>query len=327
MQFYFKFPILCILFGVLLITGFLLYYEISSGGDIIHTVVFLWLNLTIICLWWLYRKVVDSRASEFKIKTEALLRKDKVMQKLLEDVYNTRCELEKERNKLNISNRDLEQFAYIASHDLKSPLRSVSGYLMLLQERYKGKFAKDADDFIDNAIGGIRRMQMLIDDLLLYSRINVDGYAYGSVNMNEILEKVLQGVNRDIKRRGITVVKEGTLPSVSANAMQMGQLLQNLMDNAVKYWRPGDPEISVSCQRKGAYWEFSIKDNGIGIEKDYLDDIFNMFSRVPGGKYQGTGIGLAICKKIVESHGGRIWVESEPGKGSTFLFTLPATFG
>lgn len=220
-------------------------------------------------------------------------------------------------------NEEMENFAYIASHDLREPLRMVSNYLMLLEKRYKGKVLDEkAEEYIHFAVDGAARMSRLIDDLLEYSRVKRAGRPSESVNMDQVLEQVLGSLKITLDG-AVAIVTHDPLPTIIADSIQMHQLLQNLISNAVKYRRDG-PRVHISAERVGADWVFSVEDNGIGIPQDQQERIFKMFQRLhTQDEYPGTGIGLAIAKKIVERHGGRIWVRSEVGCGSTFYFSIP----
>jgi len=224
---------------------------------------------------------------------------------------------------LNRSNEELGQFAYIASHDLQEPLRMVASYTQLLSRRYKGKLDADADEFIAFAVDGASRMQRLIQDLLTYSRVGTKGQDLLNVSSEEALQQALINLRSAIEDSGALVTHD-SLPSVLADEMQLIQLFQNLVGNAIKYQSPGIPKVHISAVRNGSKkWTFSVKDNGLGIEPQYFEKIFGMFQRLhKREEFAGTGIGLAICKKIVERHGGNISVESEPGHGSTFRFAL-----
>ncbi|MGD0919605.1 MAG: ATP-binding protein [Thermodesulfobacteriota bacterium] len=235
--------------------------------------------------------------------------------------------LKEKTEELARSNRDLEQFAYVASHDLQEPLRMVTSYVQLLARRYKGKLDSDADEFIGFAVDGATHMWKLINDLLTYSRVGMGGKELEPTDCETILNQSLNNLKVAIEEKG-AVVTHDPLPTVMAESPQLGQLFQNLIGNAVKFRGNEPPRIHVSASRNGNGWTFSVRDNGIGIAPEYTERIFIIFQRLHNRKeYPGTGIGLAICKKIVERHGGRIWVESEVGKGATFYFTLPASKG
>lgn len=219
------------------------------------------------------------------------------------------------------SNRELEQFAYVASHDLQEPLRMVSSFTQLLSQRYSDRLDKNAQDFIHYAVEGASRMQVLINDLLDYSRISTRTKKYSVIDMNLILGHAVKNLSLTIHEKNALVTND-ELPNVVADESQMTMLLQNLIGNSLKFCRKS-PKIHISAFKQEEDYLFSIKDNGIGIEKEYFDRIFQIFQRLhPKDEYGGTGIGLAICKRIVESHGGKIWVESKPGRGSVFSFTV-----
>jgi PAS domain S-box-containing protein len=224
---------------------------------------------------------------------------------------------------LNRSNEELGHFAYIASHDLQEPLRMVASYTQLLSRRYKGKLDSDADEFISFAVDGASRMQRLIQDLLAYSRVGTKGRNLLDTSSEEALQQALINLRAAIKESSALVTHD-PLPTVVADEMQLVQLFQNLVGNAIKYQRPGVPRVHISAAMNGEKkWIFSVKDNGLGIDPQYFERIFGMFQRLhKREEFAGTGIGLAICKKIVERHGGHISVESQPGQGSTFRFAL-----
>jgi PAS domain S-box-containing protein len=224
---------------------------------------------------------------------------------------------------LNRSNEELAQFAYIASHDLQEPLRMVASYTQLLSRRYKGQLDADADEFIAFAVDGANRMQRLIQDLLAYSRVGTKGMELVETSSEQALQQALANLRGAAEASGAQVTHD-PLPTVLADEGQLVQLFQNLVGNAIKYQNTGVPRIHVSAHRNGQdKWMFAVKDNGLGIDSQYFEKIFGMFQRLhKRGEFEGTGIGLAICKKIVERHGGRISVESQPGQGSTFSFAL-----
>jgi PAS domain S-box-containing protein len=235
------------------------------------------------------------------------------------------AELHHKIEELNRSNEELGQFANIASHDLQEPLRMVASYTQLLSRRYKGKLDTDADEFIAYAVDGASRMQLLIQDLLAYSRVGTTGKPLVDTSSEAALQQALVNLRGAIEESGALITHD-PLPEVLADDMQLAQLLQNLIGNAIKYQGPGLPVVHVSATMNGDHrWTYAVEDNGLGIDPQYFDRIFGMFQRLhKREEFAGTGIGLAICKKIVERHGGTISVESIPGKGSTFRFDLAA---
>jgi PAS domain S-box-containing protein len=225
---------------------------------------------------------------------------------------------------LKRSNDELQQFAYVSSHDLQEPLRMVSSYTQLLAKRYQGRLDSDADEFIAFAVDGCNRMQGLIQDLLAYSRAGTNGKKLCEVSSENALQKALANLRITIEQSA-TIVTHDALPAVTTDETQLTLVFQNLVGNAIKYHGAEAPRVHVSAARNGGNeWTFSVRDNGLGIDPQYFERIFILFQRLHGrDEFEGTGIGLAICKKILERLGGRIWVESQPKKGSTFYFALP----
>lgn len=231
--------------------------------------------------------------------------------------------LERTMAELERSNAELEQFAYIISHDLQEPLRMVASYTQLLEKRYKGSLDADADEFIAYAVDGARRMQNMIQSLLSYSRVGTRGKPFEPTECESVFKQALANLKVTIDESGAGVTHD-PLPRVMADETQLIQLFQNLLANAIKFRGEEQPRIHVSAKEDSNECLFSVSDNGIGINPGYFDRIFVIFQRLHGREeYPGTGIGLSVCKRIVERHGGRIWVESQPGEGSTFHFTIP----
>jgi signal transduction histidine kinase len=263
-----------------------------------------------------FDKMAEALQNQFadRVRAEEALRT--LNQELEERVTERTRELKR-------SNQDLEQFAYVASHDLQEPLRMVTSYLNLIQKRYTDKLDQNAKEFIGFAAEGAERMHRLINDLLAFSRVQTRIEPFGPVNCNEVTDRVLDNLKVAIQESEAQVERP-PLPTVLGDSSQLIQLFQNLISNAVKFRSAQTPRVKVSARQDGSSWVFAVEDNGIGISSKHFERIFIIFQRLHSrDKYTGTGIGLAICKKIIERHGGRIWVESEPGRGSTFYFTLP----
>jgi PAS domain S-box-containing protein len=260
---------------------------------------------------------VEERTVKLQITNEQLMRE-------IEERKRAEEALKEKTEALARSNQELEQFAYVASHDLREPLRMVTSYVQLLSRRYKGKLDSDADDFINYAVEGATRTWKLINDLLVYSRVGSQAKELEATDCEMVLNQSLNNLKVTIEETG-AVVTHDPLPTVMADNLQLGQLLQNLIENGIKFRGSEPPRVHVSASRNGNKWIFSVRDNGIGIAPEYAERIFVIFQRLHSrAEYPGMGVGLAICKKIVGRHGGRIWVESEPGKGATFYFTLGA---
>jgi PAS domain S-box-containing protein len=248
-----------------------------------------------------------------------------VYRKHLEELVDERTsELAKAISDLKESNKELEEFAYVASHDLQEPLRMVSSYTQLLERRYKDKLDQDANDFIYYAVDGANRMQRLINDLLEYSRVSSQGKGFSKVDMSQVLGQAVSNL-QNLIADNLAMVTNEELPALSIDETQITRVFQNLIENGIKYKKKTElPKIHISCTKKNHMYEFSVHDNGIGIEMQYHDRIFIIFQRLhKKADYPGTGIGLSITKRIIERHGGTIWFDSKPDEGATFYFTLP----
>ena len=268
------------------------------------------------------RSLVMTDVTE-KRRVEEYLRR--VNEELEERVGERTAELNRTVEELRRSNEELQRFAYVASHDLQEPLRSIVSFSQLLDRRYRGTLDADADEFIGFIVEGGLRMQTLITDLLSFSRVTTNGRPFVETDSGAVLGEALRDLSGAIEAEGATVTA-GPMPRVMADEPQLGQVFANLIGNALKYRRPDvPPEVRIRAEREGRFWRFAVEDNGIGIEPEYFDRIFVLFQRLHTQEaYPGTGIGLAIVQKIVERHGGEVRVESTPGEGSTFSFTLPA---
>lgn len=232
-------------------------------------------------------------------------------------------DLKQKAAELKRSNDELEQFAYVASHDLQEPLRMVASYTQLLARRYKDQLDEDANDFIDYAVDGAERMQQLLNDLLQFSRVGTSTKPFTNVDLKEVVEKSLQNLEKYIEEHEAKITIETSLPELTVNELQLIQLFQNLIHNAIKFRGDQPPKVWINAEEQDNRWQFSVTDNGVGIDQRHQDRIFMIFQRLHNrNKYEGSGIGLAICKKIVERHGGIIWVDSTPGEGTTFYFTI-----
>ncbi|QGQ99493.1 HAMP domain-containing protein [Paenibacillus psychroresistens] len=262
--------------------------------------------------------------SDLKTAPMELIQLCEAFNQMSQNIHENELQLKQQKEDLAVSNGELEQFAYVASHDLQEPLRMVASYVQLLAKRYKGKLDQDADDFIHYAVDGSQRMQSLINDLLAFSRVGSKGKEFKIVDLGIVLQHVLANLQQAILENG-AVITHDTLPTLTADPTQIAQLLQNLIGNAIKFNDASRiPTIHIGVQRVGEDWQISVQDNGIGFDSQYKERIFLIFQRLhTKSKYSGTGIGLSICKKIVERHGGKIWVESEMGLSTTFYFKLP----
>ena len=272
---------------------------------------------------------IKQGATDYVLK-DGLARLPEVVRRALREKHERSLRQQAERDlakkvdELARSNADLEQFAYVASHDLQEPLRMVTAYTQLLGERYRGKLDENADKFIGYASEGAQRMQVLIQDLLAFSRVGRNEPTSKTFDCNAVMQEVVQTLATTIQESGASV-SYAELPAVWADRTQVAQLFQNLIGNAIKFRGEKPPVVAVQAEAAGERWQFSVSDNGIGIASEHAENIFVVFQRLHARtEYPGNGIGLAICKKIVERYGGKIWMESQPGQGSTFKFTLPA---
>ncbi len=267
-------------------------------------------------------------ATDYVLK-DGLARLPEVIRRALREKYERGLrhqaeeDLAKKVDELARSNADLEQFAYVASHDLQEPLRMVAAYTQLLAERYRGKLDENADKFIGYASEGALRMQVLIQDLLAFSRVGRANATCSTVDCNVVMEEVRKSLASAIQESK-AAINFASLPTVWADRTQMAQVFQNLIGNAIKFRGKGSPEIFMHAEKADPNWLFSVRDNGIGIAPEFAENIFVVFQRLHARtEYPGNGIGLAICKKIIERGGGKIWVEPQAGSGSTFKFTIP----
>ncbi len=273
------------------------------------------------------REAYDKLEMRVKERTAELASANEHLQREITERKRAEEELKQMAGELARSNADLKQFAFIASHDLQEPLHIIAGYLKLLARRYKSKLDANADDFIAGAIDGVKRMQMLIENLLAYSQVGIKSKDFKPADFSLVVDLAIANLQRAIEESS-AVVTHDDLPTVMADFSQMSRLFQNLIGNSLKFRSKETPEVHISAELKGSEWVFSVQDNGIGMDTKNAERIFVIFQRLHTmEEYPGTGMGLAICKKIVERHGGRIWLESKLGNGSTFYFTIPLSEG
>lgn len=260
------------------------------------------------------RAKVDVFVDLYKKKQELVFQGERL------ETLNT--QLKQRSDDLERNVQELEKFAYVASHDLQEPLRTITSYIELLQKKFKRDIDGEAVEFMDFIVNGSRRMKLLINDLLEYSRLNRVETPLALVDLNIVIKEVKQNLHNIINDSNADIITEG-LPIIRARRIQMIQLFQNLIGNSIKFKSEKNPVIKISCKKQDGFYLFSVEDNGIGIKKEYSTKIFEIFQRLHSMQhYPGTGIGLAICLKIVQKLGGEIWVDSEEGKGSTFFFTI-----
>jgi signal transduction histidine kinase len=291
----------------------------AAGKTYSHYLIAFWDSTVLLSFFLLYAFILSRLQKEYASKIKLI----DELQNSLAELSFTKEELEQKSQDLARSNVDLQQFAYAASHDLQAPLRGVEGFVNLFARRYRGKLDEKADEFIEFIIDGVKRMQILIKDLLAYSQVGTQGIQLKPMDSELAVAQAVANLKSAIEEKK-AVVTYDTLPTVIADSSHLSRLFQNLIGNAVKFSGEELPKVHISAERKGNQWLFSVHDNGIGIDPNNQDRIFIIFQRLhTSEEYEGTGIGLAICKRIVERHGGNIWVESAPGKGSTFYFTIP----
>lgn len=284
---------------------------ISPAGDfaavLIIIIVFLFLNEEV------------TRRLKFE---SALLKSEGKLKNLVAELQQKEDELSNANNRLQLSNEELAQFAYVASHDLQEPLRMISSFTQLLQKRYQDKLDGDANEFINFAVDGATRMQRLINDLLDYSRVSTRGKSFSEIELSKVLDLAVFNLHKKIEETGAVIMSDH-LPCAKGDEIQIMRVFQNLIENSIKFRGNEKPYIQILSHVEDSKVIISIKDNGIGIDQKYKDKIFIIFQRLHStSAYPGTGIGLTICKKIIERHEGKIWFESAPGKGTTFYFTL-----
>ena len=276
------------------------------------------------------RKQLDAMANEIsqrKLSEEALSKERTALAEEVEQRKKTEQALKITTVNLTRSNADLQQFAYVASHDLQEPLRAVTGFLTLLSKKQKDNLDQDSQTYIKHAVEGAQRMRDLVNDLLAYARVESRAKEFQTVRLADVVEQAQKDLSVSIEEKDVTITASD-LPEVAGDASQLGLLFQNLLSNAIKFHGEEKPKIDINAQRRPDDWLITVKDNGRGFEMEHAEKIFIIFQRLQGrDKAPGTGIGLAMCKKIVERHGGTIWVDSELDKGSTFYFTLPHSTG
>jgi light-regulated signal transduction histidine kinase (bacteriophytochrome) len=275
------------------------------------------------------RDLTDRRRADEELRNhrDRLARANEVLHAEIAERERAEATLRRTAEDLARSNRDLEQFAYVASHDLQEPVRMVSVYVQLLQRRYGDRLDDRARQYIGRVADGARHMQTLIKDLLAYARAGTVHKELQPVDCGAAFDRAADHLAEAVREARAEVTR-GALPVVRGDATQLAQLFQNLIGNAIKFRSDRPARVRVAAERAGDCWQLSVRDNGIGIDPRYHDRLFTIFERLHGrDEYPGTGIGLAICKRIVERHGGRIWLESEPGQGTTFFFTLPIVGG
>jgi light-regulated signal transduction histidine kinase (bacteriophytochrome) len=293
--------------------------DLLAGHAYSHPIIVYWNNAVQLGFFLIIVFIL----SALKTKYKKTIKLNADLQNAVVSLKRTQDELERKAQELVRSNSELEQFAYVAAHDLKGPLIVAGGNINCLRRLCKDKLDGEAERFIGRTLDGITRMEALINALLAYSRVGRKAKEFKLTDCNEIVEQAVTNLQLEIKTSG-AILTHDQLPTVLADDIQIMQLFQNLIGNGIKFRNEEPPLVHVSAERKEAKWVFSVRDNGIGIDPKDVERIFDIFQRLHDrSEYPGNGIGLAICKKIVVSHGGRIWVESQSGKGATFKFTIP----
>jgi signal transduction histidine kinase len=289
------------------------------GQTYSHSLILYWNSIVQLGFFLIIVLISSALKTEYEKKTNLINK----LNDTLAELKQSEEELKQRTKELSESNAELERFAYVAAHDLKGPLLAVEGFIQRLKRRHKDKLDSDAETIIGYAVDGVTRMRTLINDLLAYAKVGTKKDPFKLASVNNIIERALSNIQTDIEEKGAVVTCD-VLPDILTDEVQMTQLFQNLIGNGIKFCKDRAPRINISAEQKNNEWVFSVRDNGIGIDKKDADRIFDIFQRLHStAQYPGTGIGLAICKKIAERLGGRIWVESEPGKGSAFNFTIP----
>jgi signal transduction histidine kinase len=291
----------------------------AAGQTYSHYLIAFWNSSMLLSFFLIYVFVLLAMKTEYTAKVNLINK----LENALSELDLAKKDLEQKAQELSRSNDDLKEFAYAISHDLKEPLRVIDGFVKLLVKRYKGNLSSDADNFMEYIVDAVQRMQLMIKDLLDYSLVGTKVKDLELIDSALVIEQALLNLQTAVEESGAEVTFD-PLPKVMADASQLVRLFQNLIGNAIKFRGKKALKIHISSEQKDDEWIFSVRDNGIGIDRNHFGRIFLIFQRLhTREEYDGTGIGLAICKKIVERHSGRIWVESEPGKGSTFYFTIP----
>ena len=269
---------------------------------------------------------IDGRMVRFELAADITDRKlvEEQLAESRQELERSNKDLERSNKDLERSNKELEQFAYVASHDLSEPLRMVASYTQLLANRYEGRLDEDADKYIAYAVDGAQRMRLLIEDLLSFSRVGTRAKPLEPIDVGEVVADTLRALEVAINESDAVVEVADKLPTAMADRSQLSQVFQNLISNAIKFKGDSPPRVEVTVRREGDLWEFCVADNGIGVEPEHFERVFVIFQRLhQRGVYDGTGIGLAVVKKIVERHGGHVRMESVVGEGTRVLFTLP----